>query len=63
MKQADYKDLCLAVDAGEQKSVTHMVTGQSGKVLSCTLNRHEMEIETATGEHQTWVSENCRSGR
>lgn len=63
MKQTDYKDLCQAVDAGEEKSVTHMLTRQSGKVLSCALSRHEMEIEMATGEHKIWVSENCLKGR
>jgi hypothetical protein len=57
MEAKEFQAFCQSLDAGETKYVENIGSHEKGRVLFCSGNRLEVEVD---GNRETWGSEFCR---
>lgn len=57
MKANEFDQLCQAIESGEEKFVENVGSHEKGKVLFCSGNRLEVEVN---GKRETWALDSCQ---
>jgi hypothetical protein len=58
MKANEFDQLCQAIESGEEKFVENVGSHEKGKVLFCSGNRLEVEVN---GKRETWALDSCQN--
>jgi hypothetical protein len=56
MRRNDYEKVCSAVDAGIDRFVENMETGEIGRIVACKRDRLQVDI---FGRSDEWEKEGC----
>ena len=56
MRRNDYEKVCSAVDAGIDRFVENVETGEIGRIVACKRDRLQVDIY---GRSENWEKENC----
>ena len=59
MRRDEYKRICEAVKAGEEREVKHIITHQKARVIGCREETDFFEVEVG-GEHRAWAKEDVK---
>ena len=59
LRHEEYETICQAVSHGEERRVQHIVTHQSGKIITCTTDDF-LTVELDNGEHREWSKDNLK---
>jgi hypothetical protein len=57
MEPEEFDQLCHALEAGDEKYVENIGSQEKGKVLFCSGNRLEVEVN---GKRETWAMDSCQ---
>lgn len=57
MEEREFEQLCQAIEAGDEKFVENIGSHEKAKVLFCSGNRLEVEVD---GKRETWAVDSCR---
>jgi hypothetical protein len=56
MEPEEFEQLCQSLEAGEEKFVENLGSHEKGKVMFCSGNRLEVEVN---GKRETWAMDSC----
>jgi len=59
LRHAEFEAICREVSSGMKRRVQHIVTHQTGKIISCSTDDF-LEVELENGEHKSWSKDNIR---
>jgi hypothetical protein len=57
MEDKEFSEFCKALEAGGEKYVENLGSHETGKVIFCSGNRLEVDVN---GNRETWASDSCK---